>query len=168
VGPAGWRLAAIMAASMSAVGSLQQFRGAMLGAPWATAGWWGVLREALQSIPRALAAGYEHSTAAAAAGSPAAEAGLLAPTAPQQQPPFLDWLLMAAPKKRTTHSKKRKRMAGKYLRTDCSIRRCDMCGGWKRAHSYCTPKCPGRRNLGASASSRSSEATPQVGVDASS
>jgi ribosomal protein L32 len=145
-----------MATSLSVGGSLLHFRGAIASAPWAPAGWWGVLRESLWSIPRALAAGQEHpAAAAAAAGSPASASGVAVPQ--QRQLAFLDWLLMAAPKKRTTHAKKRMRMAGKYLRTDCSIRRCDMCGAWKRAHTYCAPKCPGRRKLAASRSG--SEAT---------
>ena len=53
-----------------------------------------------------------------------------------------DGLLLAVPKKKTTHSKKRMRMAGKYLKPDNSMRRCPVCGTWKRAHFYCHP-CPG-------------------------
>lgn len=56
-----------------------------------------------------------------------------------------DGLFLAAPKKRTSHAKKRMRMANKYLRPDPSLKQCDMCGAWKRAHVYCSFKCPGRK-----------------------
>lgn len=61
---------------------------------------------------------------------------------------LLDWVLRAVPKKRTTHAKKRMRMSQKYLKPDASIRRCQECGAWKRAHTYCLPKCAGRRDGG--------------------
>lgn len=55
------------------------------------------------------------------------------------------FMLMAVPKKRTTHSKKRKRMTHKYLSRRISMVSCEFCGDWKRPHTYCTLKCPGRR-----------------------
>ena len=55
-----------------------------------------------------------------------------------------DGFLMAVPKKKTTHAKKRMRMTNKYLRPNQNVRRCPQCGTWKLAHTYCTPKCPGR------------------------
>ncbi|KAL3893985.1 MAG: hypothetical protein SGCHY_005530 [Lobulomycetales sp.] len=39
-----------------------------------------------------------------------------------------DGLLWAAPKKRTTHSKKRKRMAGKWPKPLLNLRPCPFCG----------------------------------------
>jgi ribosomal protein L32 len=61
---------------------------------------------------------------------------------------LLDWLLRAVPKKRTTHAKKRMRMSQKYLKPDCSIKRCESCGAWKKPHTYCLPSCRGRRDAG--------------------
>lgn len=59
----------------------------------------------------------------------------------------LDSLLLAVPKKKTTPGKKRKRMTNKWLRPDLSIRRCEICDRWKRAHTYCKPNCIGRREM---------------------
>eukprot|EP00180_Rhodochaete_pulchella_P001146 Plantae.Rhodophyta-Rhodochaete_pulchella.ctg19643.p1 GENE.Plantae.Rhodophyta-Rhodochaete_pulchella.ctg19643~~Plantae.Rhodophyta-Rhodochaete_pulchella.ctg19643.p1 ORF type:complete len:180 (+),score=20.96 Plantae.Rhodophyta-Rhodochaete_pulchella.ctg19643:47-586(+) len=55
-------------------------------------------------------------------------------------------LLMAVPKKKTTYSKKRMRSAGKVLKAKSNITQCEECGRPKMPHTYCTERCPGRRN----------------------
>lgn len=46
-------------------------------------------------------------------------------------------LLWAVPKKRTSHSKKRMRMAHKYLKPKCHYQTCTTCGNLKLQHMLC-------------------------------
>eukprot|EP00730_Choanoeca_flexa_P010403 TRINITY_DN17822_c0_g1_i1.p1 TRINITY_DN17822_c0_g1~~TRINITY_DN17822_c0_g1_i1.p1 ORF type:complete len:138 (+),score=3.08 TRINITY_DN17822_c0_g1_i1:27-416(+) len=50
---------------------------------------------------------------------------------------FEPLVLMAVPKRRTTHSKKRMRMANKYLSNGTHFQRCPACGHMKLRHHAC-------------------------------
>jgi ribosomal protein L32 len=72
-------------------------------------------------------------------------APLLQPASVQQQPTttsLMDellepFVLMAVPKRRTSHSKKRMRMATKYLRNTSHHQKCPACGELQLRHHAC-------------------------------